>query len=128
MSNIENTLNTPINAINRLIDVINAVPGINLGYLNTLSLPRLAQGGYAPARNPQLAIIGDNTREGEIVAPESKIAEAVERGIAKALAGGYGSMVQELTITLLVKGEDGRTIIKKINATQAAAGQILIEV
>ena len=127
-STIEKTINTPINAINRLIDVINAVPGINLGYLNTLTLPRLAQGGYVGANNPQLAIIGDNTREGEIVAPESKLAEAVERGIAKALAGGYGNMVKELTITLLIKGEDGRTIIKKINAAQAAAGEILIEV
>jgi phage-related protein len=128
MGTIESTLNAPIHAINNLIEVINAVPGINLGYLNTLSLPRLAQGGYVNARNPQLAIIGDNTREGEIVAPESKIADAVRRGISEAIAGKYGQAVQDFTITLLIKGEDGRQIIKKINAAQMNAGQILLEV
>ena len=42
---MENILNTPIRAINNLIDVINAVPGINLGTLNTFNLPRLEKGG-----------------------------------------------------------------------------------
>ena len=37
----------------------------------------MQQGGYVRANQPQLAIIGDNKREGEIIAPESKITEAV---------------------------------------------------
>lgn len=41
---IEKILNTPIKAINGLIKVINKVPGINLGKLNTFNLPRLATG------------------------------------------------------------------------------------
>ena len=41
---IENILNTPIKAINGLIKIINKVPGINLGKLNTFNLPRLATG------------------------------------------------------------------------------------
>ena len=49
-------------------------------------IPHLAQGGYVAANTPQLALIGDNKREGEIVAPESKIAEAVAAGTVK-LAG-----------------------------------------
>lgn len=44
LSFAENLINTPIRAINKLIDVINAVPGINLGYLNEFSLPRLKGG------------------------------------------------------------------------------------
>lgn len=41
----ENVLNAPINAINNLLDLINDVPGINIGTLPTFSLPRLEQGG-----------------------------------------------------------------------------------
>lgn len=42
---IENVLNSPIRAINSLISVINAVPGINLSRLRTFNLPRLKTGG-----------------------------------------------------------------------------------
>lgn len=65
---IENTLNTPIRAINRLIDVINAVPGINLGHLNTFNLPRLKVGGIVNMPNKGTlvggAIGGESGREG----------------------------------------------------------------
>ena len=49
-------------------------------------IPRLATGGYVAANTPRLAVIGDNKHEGEIVAPESKIAEAVAVGFAKVLS------------------------------------------
>ena len=42
---IESILNSPIRAVNKLIKVINDVPGINLGTLPTFKLPRLAKGG-----------------------------------------------------------------------------------
>lgn len=58
---IESILNTPIRAINGLIGVINKVPGINLGKLNTFSLPRLAKGGIIS--QPTQAIIGEAGRE-----------------------------------------------------------------
>ena len=58
---IENTLNTPIKAVNALIGVINKVPGINLGYLNTFNLPRLAKGGVIA--QPTTAIIGEAGKE-----------------------------------------------------------------
>ena len=50
---------------------------INIKTLSELKLPRLANGGYLPANSPRLAMVGDNTREGEIVSPESKIREQV---------------------------------------------------
>jgi phage-related protein len=86
---VENVINAPIKAINALIDVINEVPGIDIGELSTFNLPRLAQGGYVGANQPQLALIGDNRREGEIVAPESKITEAVRR------AGASGGLTKQ---------------------------------
>lgn len=49
------------------------MPGVNIGKIGRLNLPRLAEGGYAKANTPQLAIIGDNRHQGEIVAPEDKI-------------------------------------------------------
>ena len=52
-------------------------PFSGLSTISIPKIPKLAQGGYAAANSPQLAIIGDNKREGEIVAPESKITEAV---------------------------------------------------
>lgn len=61
---IEKTLNSPIRAVNRLIGVINKVPGINLGYLNTFSLPRLAKGGVIS--QPTQAIIGEAGKEAVI--------------------------------------------------------------
>ena len=78
-------LNGMIRAINGLkFDVPDWVPGLggkkfgfNLKEISKISIPRLATGGYVAANTPQLAIIGDNKREGEIVAPESKITEAV---------------------------------------------------
>ncbi len=44
LSFTENILNTPIRAINKLIDVINAVPGIDIGKLEEFHLPRLKGG------------------------------------------------------------------------------------
>lgn len=44
LSFAENILNTPIRAINTLIDVINAVPGISIGRLDEFHLPRLKGG------------------------------------------------------------------------------------
>lgn len=78
-------LNFLIRAINKIsIKVPDWVPsiggknfGFNLKEISKVSIPRLATGGYVEANTPQLAIIGDNKREGEIVAPESKITEAV---------------------------------------------------
>lgn len=58
---IENILNSPIRAINGLIGIINAVPGINLGKLNTFNLPRLAKGGVIS--QPTQAIIGEAGKE-----------------------------------------------------------------
>ena len=66
---IEKTLNAPINTVNRLIKVINKVPGVNLGTLPTFKLPRLAKGGIV--NNP-----GKGVNMGSYVAGEEG-AEAV---------------------------------------------------
>lgn len=74
---IEGIVNKFVNMINGAIDVINAIPGVNIGKLNQLNLPRLAQGGYVKANTPQLAVIGDNKHQGEVVAPEDKMLDMI---------------------------------------------------
>lgn len=100
--------------VNRMIDVLNGfsidVPkwaqgavgtdrfGFNIQPVSAPQIPMLAQGGYIGPNQPQLAIIGDNRREGEIVAPESKIAEMVAAGLS---AGGGGAVSAELLDLLM---------------------------
>ena len=123
MQSIENVANAPINAINKLREIINKVPGVNIGKLDTFKLPRLAQGGWVGANNPQLAIIGDNTREGEIVAPESKIREQVKQAIAEMGTAGQKFVMD---LNLKIQTDDGRSIIKKINDVTIQDGYVSI--
>jgi hypothetical protein len=71
MQRIETFLNTPIKAINGLIDVINAVPGINLGRLSEFNLPRLERGGIV--HNPGSGVMMGNYIAGEGRSPEAVI-------------------------------------------------------
>ena len=73
ISLIERTINRAISLINGGIDLINLIPGVQVGKIGNLNLPRLAQGGYVKANTPQLAMIGDNRHQGEVVAPEDKL-------------------------------------------------------
>ena len=73
---IENRINDFIRAINGAIGIINKIPGVDIGELGYLSLPRLAKGGIA--YSPTAAVIGDNPnarRDPEIVSPLSKLKE-----------------------------------------------------
>lgn len=133
---IENLVNRCIGGINSLIRGFNSIKwkvpdwvpalggksvGFNIRQLSNIAIPRLAEGGWVRANNPQLAIVGDNRREGEIIAPESKITEAVEK--AKNIARDV-----KLMIEVVVNYPDGRRIIKQINQAQLEEGKILLEV
>lgn len=100
ISLIENTINSAINLINGGISLINNIPGVNIGKIGRLSLPRLAEGGYVKANTPQLAMIGDNRHQGEIVAPEDKL-EEIYRKVLKEQGMGNDSKVIELLKTII---------------------------
>lgn len=116
-----NGINSFLNAL-RSVDILGLKPFEWISTINVPQIPHLAQGGWFERGNPQLAIVGDNTREGEIVTPESKIYDQVRNAIRD--SGGTGK--QEIEITIYHKYEDGRTIIQKINQAQIDAGQVLI--
>lgn len=57
-------------------------------------IPALAQGGFVERNTPQLAMIGDNRHQGEIVAPEDKLREMALEAVRA--AGGSGITRDEL--------------------------------
>lgn len=49
--------------------------------VNIPEIPLLAQGGYVKANQPQLAIVGDNRHQGEIIAPEDKMLDMINMAL-----------------------------------------------
>ena len=64
ISMIENTINTGIGLINGAVDLINKIPGVEIGKFDNLALPRLARGGIVTG--PTLAEIGEDGAEAVI--------------------------------------------------------------
>ena len=83
ISGINAVVSVPFNGINTMLSKIRGVsilgykPFSGIGSVSVPSIPMLAQGGYVKANTPQLAMIGDNRRYGEIVAPEDKMREMI---------------------------------------------------
>ena len=112
LSAIENILNFPIRSINNLIGVINKIPGIDLGYLSTFDLPRLAKGGIInqPGRGVQLgsAIGGERGQEGVIPLTDSQQMELLGEAI-----GRYITINANITNNM-----NGRTISRELQKIQ----------
>lgn len=62
ISIIENTINTAIGLINGAINWINKIPGVDIGKLSELNLPRLAQGGVLD-NGARTVVAGENGAE-----------------------------------------------------------------
>lgn len=116
LGGIESMVNAVASGINKLINGLNTVIGLGsdvtellfgksiprIPTFQTVSLPRLAEGGFVRANTPQLAMIGDNRRYGEIVAPEDKMQEMVNRAVTLAAgAGGMNDQYLSIMIDLL---------------------------
>lgn len=63
-------------------------------------IPKLAEGGFVKANTPQLAMIGDNRHQGEIVAPEGKL-EDIYRKVLKEQGAGNTEKVVELLLIII---------------------------
>lgn len=81
IATVERGINAVPNAINRALDLINALPGVNISHMPNISLPRLARGGIVD--RPTLAEIGEDGTEA--VLPLDKNKRGL-RQIAQALA------------------------------------------
>lgn len=65
-------------------------------------IPQFANGGLIPPNNPFLAVLGDNTREPEIVAPYSTLKQAAGDAMDE-------RSVRSTPIEIIVKAKDGFT-------------------
>ena len=100
---IVNAMISRVNNIRFRITVPSWVPGIggNWWGFNGFSIPQigtipfLANGGYVKPNTPQLAMIGDNKHQGEVVAPEGKMLE-MARAAAELSGGDAARLLQEL--------------------------------
>ena len=84
ISSIERTINSGVGLINGAIGLINKIPGVSVGNIGKLNLPRLASGHVA--REPMIAEIGEYagaSRNPEIVTPQNILRETFEESLAK---------------------------------------------
>ena len=99
MSKLNSALSTIESAFSFSYDFTNPITktrhyghyGLSLPRVPTI--PHLAQGGYVKPNTPQLAMIGDNLHQGEVVAPEDKLKKMA---IEAAMAAGSGVSRAEL--------------------------------
>ena len=96
-----NKINDMLNSI-RNVGIAGAHPFSDMWDKNPLTvpaIPKLAMGGYVKANTPQLAMIGDNRHQGEVVAPEDKLLEMAKT--AASMSQGSSSEIVELLRQIL---------------------------
>ena len=70
LETVERNLNFVPSAVNNLLDTINQIPGVNLGRMGSISLPRLARGAIID--KPTIAQIGEAGKEAVIPLERNK--------------------------------------------------------
>lgn len=96
ISAIERTINSGVGLINGAIGLINKIPGVSIGNISRLSLPRLASGHVA--REPMIAEIGEYSgasHNPEIVTPQNILRETFDESLAKFALNGLNSASAE---------------------------------
>ena len=123
ISLIERTINRAISLINGGINLVNKIPGVYVGHVPSLYLPRLAQGGYVKANTPQLAMIGDNRHQGEVVAPEDKLHSIMAEELSRFQGTGNNSEIVSLLKDILkyLRNSGGDTVLNIDNVELARA-------
>lgn len=123
---IEDLLNSPARTINRLIGVINKVPGINLGTLPTFKLPRLATGAVIPPRSEFMAILGDQKRGVNIETPLDTMVEAFNKALDDRGNGSREVVIENLTIVAKMGDtEVSKTVVKGVRVAEKKLGKPL---
>ena len=142
LDGLESGINWIVRKINGLsFDVPDWVPviggdhfGFDLPEVGFGSIPYLAEGGYVKPNTPQLAMIGDNKHQGEVVAPEDKLLEMAQKAAdmassAELLAEAISILKQILRILETLDLDiqlDGKSlkkyVVDKINEHTKATG------
>ena len=132
LGTIENIVNGFINMINGVIGVINALPGVSLGYINGISLPRLARGGIVDS--PTIAMIGEAGKEAVVPLENTGFLQTMGRVVSSAVADVIGNSQPTsggLTGDIVIQlggTEYARFTIDEINKEQERVGETLIKI
>lgn len=116
--------------VNGIIDVVNVIPGVNIGHVDwaNVKLPRLAQGAVIPPNREFLAVLGDQTSGTNIEAPLTTIEQAVENVLRR---NGYNRNNSSGDITVILELDNqqlGRAVFKAYNAENTRRGVNLVGV
>ncbi len=132
---INTIISTPFKAINGMLNKIRDIGFFGIKPFSWIAkdllpvpqIPELAQGGYVKANTPQLAMIGDNRHQGEIVAPEDKLRDMAISAVNAANGNNYSvevlkvlkeilEVLKELDLNIVVDGKKLKdVIVEKIN-------------
>lgn len=134
LGTIENVVNGFIGMINGVIDLINKIPGVSLGGIGYVSLPRLARGGIVDS--PTVAMIGEAGKEVVMPLENTGFLQTMGRivggAVVNALGGGLpqsGGFSGSGDIVIMIGGHEfGRVAIQEINREQERAGQVLLNI
>lgn len=96
ISRIEKIVNTAIGAINGAIGLINMIPGVRVGKIGSLSLPRLAQGGVL--KKGQVGLLEGSGAEAVVpLEKNKKWISAVAADMTREITGGSSIINRALT-------------------------------
>ena len=134
LGTIENVVNGFIGMINGVIGLINKIPGVSLGGIGYVSLPRLARGGIVDS--PTVAMIGEAGKEVVMPLENTGFLQTMGRivggAVVNALGGGLpqsGGFSGSGDIVIVIGGHEfGRVAIQEINREQERAGQVLLNI
>ena len=134
LGTIENVVNGFIGMINGVIGMINKIPGVSLGGIGYVSLPRLARGGIVDS--PTVAMIGEVGKEVVMPLENTGFLQTMGRivggAVVNALGGGLpqsGGFSGSGDIVIMIGGHEfGRVAIQEINREQERAGQVLLNI
>lgn len=134
LGTIENVVNGFIGMINGVIGLINKIPGVSLGGIGYVSLPRLARGGIVDS--PTVAMIGEAGKEVVMPLENTGFLQTMGRivggAVVNALGGGLpqsGGFSGSGDIVIMIGGHEfGRVAIQEINREQERAGQVLLNI
>ena len=122
LDKVESTINLPIRGINKAIGIINKIPGVDIGLIGEIRIPRLAKGGIATV--PTLAEIGE--RGPEAVLPLSgPQSQAWMNTLSDMIAQKSGSNSQPTKVVLQIgERELGWATIGAINGITEQTGTL----
>lgn len=139
INSLMNKLNSGLSAIENAFsfsyDFTNPITGTRHYGHYGMSLPRvptiphLATGGYVKPNTPQLAMIGDNLHQGEVVAPEDKMiamaktAAEMSDGDTEKLLKELIDLIKDLPIVVLDPEALRKYFIEKTNQNTKSRGK-----